>query len=205
MGRSGADQGLACMDAGMAEVAGDFLVNARRMEEGGSAMEECNEAERQASVVAWGSPELGCKLSLDEFERRHVLFAGEGHSPIFRDETVIVGMGDEEIKGPAASLQRRARGPDGGEKIEAGAAAQQAEEIALVREALIERGSGGAGGAGHGAHGEGLLATSAPDAVCGIENTAFQKCISFAGHAADLPVLIVRDYILYSVKPTVYK
>jgi hypothetical protein len=205
MGRSGADQGLACMDAGMAEVTGDFLVNARRMEEGSGAMEECNEAESQASVVVRRPSELGSKLPLDEFERRHVLLASEGDGPIFGDEAVIVGMGHEEIKGPAASLQRRTRGPDGGKKIEAGAAAKHGEEIALVREALVERGSGGASGAGHGAHGEGLLATFAPDPVCGIEDTAFQKCISFAGHTAGLSVLMMRDYILYSVKPTVYK
>jgi hypothetical protein len=203
--RSGADQRLASVDAGVTKVAGDFLVNVRRMKEGGGAVEECDERERQASVLVRGAAELRSELALDEFERRHVLFAGEGHSPIFGDEAVIIGMGDEEIEGTAASLQRRGRGPDSGEKIEAGAAAKHGKEIALVGEALVERGSGGASGAGHGTHGEGLLAAFAPNAVRGIEDTAFQKSISFAGHGADLLILIAWDYILYSVKPTVYK
>jgi hypothetical protein len=43
MGRSGVDQGLACGDARMAEVSGDFFVNARGMKQRGGAMEECDE------------------------------------------------------------------------------------------------------------------------------------------------------------------
>ena len=203
--RSGVDQGLTRGDASMAEVAGDFLVNVRRMQQGGGAVEECDEGKGQASVVLRGAAKLRGELPLDEFKGWHVLFAREGDGPVFGDEAVIVGLGREEIERAAAGIQGRARSPDGGEKIEAGAAAKEGEEIALVRKAFVERGGGGASGAGHGAHGEGFFAAFAPDAIRGIEDATFQKSIRFARHAATLPVSVGLNYILYSVKPTVYK
>ena len=48
------------------------------------------------------------ELLLDEFERWHVLFAGEGDGPVFGDQAVIVGMDREEIERAPASFQRRA-------------------------------------------------------------------------------------------------
>ena len=102
-------------------------MNVRRMQQGGGAVEECDERKGQASVVLRGPAKLRGELPLDEFKGWHVLFASEGDGPVFGDEAVIVGMGREEIERAAASIQGRARRPDGGEKIEAGAAAEQRE------------------------------------------------------------------------------
>ena len=189
----------------MAEVAGDFFVNVRRMQQRGSAVEKCDEGKGQAGVALRGAAKLRGELPFDEFEGWHVLFAREGDGPVFGDEAVIVGLGREEIERAAAGIQGRARSPDGGEKIEAGAAAKEGEEIALVGKAFVECGGGGASGAGHGAHGEGFFAVFAPDAIRGSEDAAFQKSISFARQAATLPFPWGLNYILYSVKPTVYK
>ena len=189
----------------MAEVAGDFLVDVRRMKQGGGAVEECHEGKGQASVALRGAAKLSSELSFDEFEGWHVLFASEGDGPVFGDEAVIIGMGGEEIEGPPAGFRCRTRRPDGREKIAAGAAAKEGEEIALVRKAFVERGRGGASGAGDGAHSDGFFAVFAPDTIRGIEDAAFQKSIRFARHAATLPVSVGLNYILYSVKPTVYK
>ena len=100
----------------MAEVAGDFLVNARRMQQGGGAVEECDEGKGQASVVLRGAAKLRGELPLDEIKGWHVLFASEGDGPVFGDEAVIVGMRREEIeramamtKNVAASGVRMAR------------------------------------------------------------------------------------------------
>jgi len=205
MRRSGGDQRFASGDASVAEVARDFLVNVRGMKQGGRAVEECDEGKRQAGVAVRSAPKLRGKPAFDEFEGRHVFFTSERNSPIFRDEAVVVGMGNEEIESAAASFQRRARGPDGSEKIKARAAAKQGEEIALVGKAFVERGSGGASGAGDGAHGEGFLTAFAPDMVRRVEDVAFQKSIGFARHVATLPARVTRNYILYSVKPTMYK
>ena len=139
----------------MAEVSGDFLVNARGMKQCGGAMKECDERKTQLRVAVRRAAKLQSELRLDEFERRHMLFAGEGDGPVFGDEAVIVGMGREEIERAAASIEGRARSPNGGEKIEASAAAEQREKIALVRKAFVKRRGRGASGAGHGAHGEG--------------------------------------------------
>jgi len=146
---------------------------------------------------------LSGEAALDKFERGHGLFAGEGDGPILGDEPKVVGMGSEEIECTLASVNRRAGRPQGGKKIETGAAAEQGKEIALVGEALVERGRSGASGAGNGAHGEGVFAIFTPDAVGGVENAAFQASISNTGHGQ--PFKLVRNYILYSVKPTMYK
>jgi hypothetical protein len=116
----------------VSEVARDFLVNVRRMKQAGRAMEECDEGKRQAGVTVRGAAKLHSELPPDEFERWHVLFASEGDGPVFRDEAVIVRIGGEEIEGAAASFQRRARGSDGGEKIEARATAKQREDVPFV-------------------------------------------------------------------------
>jgi hypothetical protein len=175
------------------------------MKQGRRAVEECDEGKRQAGMAVRGAAKLHSELPLDEFERGHVLFLSEGHGPVLRDEAVIVRMGDEEIEGAAASVQRRARGPDGGEKVEAGAAAKQGEEIPFVREAFVERRGSGASGAGDSTHRECFFAALAPDAIRGVEDAAFQKSISSTRHAATLLVSAALNYILYSVKPTVYK
>src|SRR6266481_3844370 len=189
----------------MAEVARDFFMNIRRMQQGGGAVEERDEGKGQASVALRGAAELRGELPFDEFEGWHVLFASEGDGPVFGDEAVIIGVGGEKIESAAASIQGGARSPDGGEKIEAGPATEQLEKFALMRKAFIERGGGGACRAGHGAHGEGFFAALAPDAIRGSEDAAFQKGISFARHAATSRSRWGLNYILYSVKPTVYK
>ncbi len=187
----------------MAEVARDFFADVRRMKQGGGAVEERDEGKGQASVALRGATKFRSELPFDEFEGWHVLFASEGDGPVFGDEAVIIGMVGEEIEGPPAGFRCRTRRPDGREKIAAGAAAKEGEEIALVRKAFVEGGRGGASGAGHGAHSEGFFAAFAPDAIRGTEDAAFQKSIRFARHAVTLPVGL--NYILYSVKPTVYK
>ena len=83
------------------------------MKQGGGAVEECDEGKRQAGVAVGSAPKLCGKPAFDEFEGRHVFFTSERNSPIFRDEAIVVGMGNEEIESAAASFQRRARGPDG--------------------------------------------------------------------------------------------
>jgi hypothetical protein len=50
-----------------------------------------------------------------------------------------------------------------------------------------------------------MFAACAPQAVGGIEDTAFQMSISLARHAATLPLFVAQDYILYIVKDTMYK
>jgi hypothetical protein len=50
-----------------------------------------------------------------------------------------------------------------------------------------------------------MFAAFAPHAVCGIEDATFQTCIGLARHAATLPLIIGRNYILYIVKDTMYK
>jgi hypothetical protein len=62
LGRSGVDQRLASGDAGMAEVAGDFFVNVRRMQQGGGAVEECDEGKGLARVALRGAAKLRGEL-----------------------------------------------------------------------------------------------------------------------------------------------
>jgi hypothetical protein len=50
-----------------------------------------------------------------------------------------------------------------------------------------------------------MFAAGAPQVVSGSEDAAFQTRVSFARHAAALSVSYERDYILYSVKETMYK
>jgi len=50
-----------------------------------------------------------------------------------------------------------------------------------------------------------MFAAPAPQAVCGIEDAAFQTCIGLTRHAATLPLFIALNYILYIVKDTMYK
>jgi hypothetical protein len=46
----------------MAEVAGDFFVNVRRMQQGGGAVEECDEGKGLASVALRGAAKLRGEL-----------------------------------------------------------------------------------------------------------------------------------------------
>src|SRR5437879_6100616 len=142
---------------------------------------------------------------LQEFKRRHVFLAREGHSPVFRDEPEIVRMGGKEIQNAAANLFRAPGGFDRREEIQAGAAAQQREKVFLIGKTFIESRRGCATGAGNGAHGEGVLAALAQQPVRGVEDAAFQTSISLARHATTLPLTIALHYILYIVKDTMYK
>jgi hypothetical protein len=198
------DQGFAGGEAGAAEVLRDFHMGVGGMEKRGGAVEEGDEGQSEGSVLIRLAAELRGEAALQEFERRHVLLVGESCCPVLGDEAVVVGMGHKEIENAAASLHRGARRLDGGEEIEAGAAAEQGEEVLLAAEALVEGRRGGVRSAGDGAHGERMFAASAPQMVSGGEDAAFQTGISFAGHAA-LSASYEMDYILYSVKETMYK
>src|SRR5258706_3556125 len=90
-------------------------------------------------VAVRRAAKLPSELRLDEFERRHMLFAGEGDGPIFGDKAVIVGMGREEIESAPASMEGRVRSPNGGEKIEAGAAAVPREKGAPGLNPFVKR------------------------------------------------------------------
>src|SRR5713226_8724980 len=113
-------------------------------------------------------------------------------------------MCQKEVENAAANLRGRTRGFDGRKKIQASAAAEQGEEVFFVGKTLVERRGCSARGAGDGAHGESMFAASAPNVVCGIQDTAFEMCIGLARHTAT-PTLIAADYILYIVKDTMYK
>jgi hypothetical protein len=197
------NEGCASRDAGAAEVRGNFFLGARAMEQSGSAVEQGDERQSEGRVLA--GTKLNGEPLLDEFKGRHRFFLSEGHGPVFGNEAVVMGMSSEEIEGPFARLHGRPRGADSGEKIAASAATQQRKKITLVREALVKSGGGGARGAGDGAHGEGVFAAFAPDTMRGVEDAAFQASIRYARHEATFRVLLVPEYILYSVKPTMYK
>jgi hypothetical protein len=140
-------------------------------------------------VVAAGSAaELSGEAAFDEFERGHGLLAREGDGPVLGNEAEVVGMGGEKIERAGASFHGRTRGANGGEKIAAGAAAEEREKIALVGEAFVEGRSSGTGGAGDGAHGKGIFAAFTPQAIGGIENAAFETGVSNAGHGATFRV-----------------
>ena len=175
------------------------------MEKCSRAMQERNERQGQGSLLIEPTAKLSREAPFQEFKRRHVLFAGEGDGPIFGDQAIVVGMSRKEIENAAANLRGSARGLDGREEIQARAAAQERKKVVLVGEALIESRGSGARGARDGAHGEGLLAVFAPDVVRGIKDAAFETSISFARHAAAIPLSIARDSSLYIVKFTTYK
>jgi hypothetical protein len=50
-----------------------------------------------------------------------------------------------------------------------------------------------------------MFAALAPHAIGGIQDAAFQTSVSLARHASALPLTLALNYILYSVKDTVYK
>jgi len=50
----------------VAEVARDFLVNVGGMKQGGRAVEECDEGNRQAGVAVRSAAKLRSKLAFDE-------------------------------------------------------------------------------------------------------------------------------------------
>src|SRR5260370_14532210 len=156
------------------------------MEKRGRAVQQRNERKSQRSMLVGLAAKLRRQTPLQEFKRRHIFRAREGGGPIFRDETEVVGMGSEEVKSALANLSGSARGFNGREKISARAAPQKGHQIAVVRNTLIESRSGGPGGPGNSAHGQGMLSPLAPQAVCGVENAAFQSSVGFARHA---PVL----------------
>jgi hypothetical protein len=169
-------------DIGAAEIAIDFFVSLAGMEQGGGAVKKGDEGKSEWRVAIGRATKLSGEEALDEFERRHGLLAREGESPVFGDETQVVGMGGEEIEGAAASLDRGARGLNGGKKMTAGAAAEEHEEFTFVGEALVESGRSGARGASDGAHGESVLAAFAPKTISGVENAALQTGISNTRH-----------------------
>lgn len=148
---------------------------------------------------------LSGEPALDEFERGHRLSAGKGDGPVLGDEPEVVGMGGEKIESAAASLDGRTRRLHSGKEIEAGAAAEQGEKIAFVGKALVESRRGGARGEGDGTHGEGVFAALTPDLISGIKDAAFQTGIGNTGHGATFRDRLTQNYILYNVKPTMYK
>jgi len=180
-------------------------MNVHGMKKRRRAMKQCDERKSHVNVLIRLATNQSGQTLLQEFERRHVLLAGEGDSPISGDEAEVVGVGREEVEHAAANLRGIARGLDGRKEIEARAAAEQGEKIVLIGKAFIESWGSGARGAGDGAHREGVFAAFTPQAVGGIENAAFQTSISFARHAAALPPSIEQNYILYNVKITMYK
>src|SRR5260370_22438640 len=180
-------------------------MNVHGMKECCCAVQEGDKRQSQACVPIRLTAKLRGQKLRQEFEGRHVFFAGEGEGPIFGDQPEVVGMGRKKVENAAAGLRGSGRRLDGGEEIQPGAAAQERDKIILVGKALIESRGSSAAGAGNGAHGEGLLAAFAPHAVCGIEDAAFQTSISLARHATALPSFVAPDYILYTVKDTLYK
>ena len=82
---------------------------------------------------------------------------------------------------------------------------EKGKKVVFVGKALVESRRCSARGAGDGAHGEGMFAALAPHAIRGIQDAAFQTNISLARHATALPLTLALNYILYSVKDTVYK
>src|SRR5258708_36138824 len=115
---SSKDQSLASGDAGTAEIAGDFLMDVHGMKECSRAMQEGDERQGYRSVPVRLAAKLRGQAPLQEFERRHVFFAGESDGPIFRNKAVIIGMGDKEVENAAASLRGRGRRLDGREEIQ---------------------------------------------------------------------------------------
>src|SRR6266849_6949727 len=201
----GRDQGFASGNAGAAEVAGDFLMDVHGMKERCRAMQEGHERQGQGSVLIRRTTKFGGQAPLQEFERRHVFFTGEGDSPIFGDEAEVVGTRGEEVQNAAANLGGSACGIDGREKIQAGAAAEEGEKVFFAGEALIESWRSGSRSESDRAHGKSMFAMGAPDSISGVQDAAFQSSISLARHAAALPPFIAPDYILYIVKETMYK
>ena len=78
----------------------------RGMKKRSRAMQEGDERQCQGGVLRRLAAKLCGQTPLQEFERRHVFFAGEGHGPILGDEAVVIGMGHEEVKNAAASSRR---------------------------------------------------------------------------------------------------
>lgn len=175
------------------------------MEKRGGAVQESHERQREGSMLIGRAAQLSGEAALQEFERGHVILAGEGDGPVIGDEAEIVGMGYKEVENAVASLRGGARRLDGGEEIEAGAAAEEGKEIFLVGEALVESGCGGARGACDGAHGESMFAAGGPEAVSSVEDPAFETGVRFARHAGAPSVFYAWDYSLYAVKETMYK
>ena len=83
------------------------------------------ERQSHGSVLLRLAAKLRGQTPPQKFEGRHVLFAREGHSPIFRDEAEIVGMGSKEVEDAAARLRCVPRGFDSREEIQPGAAPQK--------------------------------------------------------------------------------
>ncbi len=135
------------------------------MEQCSRAMQKADERQGQGSVTVRLAAKLRGQTALQEFERRHVFFAREGDGPIFSDEAVVIGMGDKEVENPAASLDGRARGLDGREKIQTRAAAQQGKKIFFVGKTFVKRRSRGSRGASYSAHGQCMFPAPAPQAI----------------------------------------
>ena len=177
----------------------------RGMEQRSRAVQKGDERQSHGSVTVRLAAKLQGQTALQKFERRHVFFAREGERPIFGDEAVVIGMRDEEVQNPTAGLRGRARGFDGREKIQARAAAQQGEKIFFVGKTFVQRRSGGSRGARDGAHSQGMFAAAAPQAISGLQDAAFKTGVGFTRHAVILPLPAALNYILYSVKDTMYK
>jgi hypothetical protein len=109
----GVDKGGTSGDVGAAEVAVDFLVSIRGMEQGGSAVKKGDERKSERRMAIGSAAKVSGEAALDEFERRHGLLASEGHGPVLGDEAEVVRMGGGEIEGAAAGFDGGARGLNG--------------------------------------------------------------------------------------------
>jgi len=91
-------------------------------------MEECDERESQVRVAVRRAAKLRASFALMN-SNDGICSLRARRWPIFGDKAVIVGMGREEIESAPASIEGRARSPNGGEKIEAAPAAEQREKV----------------------------------------------------------------------------
>ncbi len=101
------------------------------------AMQQRHERQGQRSMLIGIATKLRGQTALQEFKRRHVLFAGEGDGPIFRDEAEIVGIGSKKVQNALADLRGSARGSDSRKEISARPAPQEGDQVALVTARMV--------------------------------------------------------------------
>jgi len=115
-------------------------------------------------------------------------------------------MGDKEVENPATSLDGRARGLDGREKVQTRAAAQQGKKIFFcwknVRKASESCSRGASYSAPWSMHVPRACSTGdRRPPGCGLRDVRRL----YAGMLQSSRLYMFADYILYSVKDTMYK
>src|SRR5260370_37717977 len=98
-------------------------MNVHGMKECCGAVQEGDERQSQACVLIRLTAKLSGQKLLQEFERRHAFFAGEGEGPIFGDEAEVVAIGRNAVENASASKRAVGRGLDRGAEIPPGASA----------------------------------------------------------------------------------